>query len=69
MMTELASRRGGANDAVPAIVDAPTWAAFHLTAGAEFTVQVSSQDSAATRFIALEMHETTHDRLGASIHG
>jgi hypothetical protein len=53
LMAQLAAGRQSAGNAVPALVDAETWQALHLTPGATFTLQLLQSDDRPTRFRAV----------------
>jgi FtsX-like permease family len=55
LMAQLRAARATAasNDSVPAVLDDATWQAFHLSPGAQFTMQPSGYDSQSMRFVAV----------------
>lgn len=55
LMTQLAAARttAAAQDSVPAILDSATWQQFHLTPGAQFTLQPPGYDTQSMRFTAI----------------
>ncbi|HEX8036278.1 MAG TPA: FtsX-like permease family protein [Ktedonobacterales bacterium] len=55
LMAQLRAARATAasTDSVPAVLDDATWQAFHLSPGAQFTMQPPGYDSQSMRFVAV----------------